>query len=167
MERPLQENRKMSDSQRAHRVLDPQVFDYFLDLEVDRARRYQNYVSLLSLKIEPEEGNGRLEEKDFEALVHLLREELREVDVIGRNEDGSISVILLHADLQSTEQVVARIYERLSEYTLDVEGEKKTIAVGGACCPTQASDINALKDHARRMLQKAMREGGNKFYIRH
>ena len=157
----------MSDSNREHRILEPQVFDYFLDLEVDRARRYQNYVSLLSLKIEAGEGGAPLEEKDFEALVELLKEELREVDVIGRNEDGSISIILLHADLQSTERVVARIHARLSDYTFDLRGEQKRVAVGGACCPTQASDIDALKAHARRMLEKAMREGGNKFYIRH
>lgn len=142
-----------------HSVLNDVYFDYFLDVEIDRAKRYQNYVSVLNIKMDNDDSN--LNEK---FLAPFLSEELREADIIGYNkEEGYYSVILLHADLENTKGVGERLRNKVITYA-SLDDRKNTISIGAACCPVHGGDPKNLKEHAKKMLQKAQEEGGNKIY---
>ena len=55
------EDKSKGESAAGFRILDKDLFLYLLDLEVKRARRYQNFISILLMKLVPfsKEGNGK------------------------------------------------------------------------------------------------------------
>ncbi|NIS62615.1 MAG: hypothetical protein GTO13_18495, partial [Proteobacteria bacterium] len=62
-------------------VLNNQSFLFMLDLEIKRARRYQNFLSLLSLTfghLDPSLGEDA--SISFKTLANLVKDELRETD---------------------------------------------------------------------------------------
>src|SRR5512137_1800935 len=67
------------------RILNREIFLYLLDLEVKRARRYQNFFSVLILKLVQlsSKDNGSRLQNCYNQLSHLLREEFRESDILG------------------------------------------------------------------------------------
>ena len=70
------------------RILNRGLFLFLLDLEVKRARRYQNFLCLVFFKIKQfsKEDNGGGLKACYQTLSDLLMEEIRESDIIGSLE---------------------------------------------------------------------------------
>ena len=83
------------------RILNRDLFLFLLDLEVKRARRYQNFLCLLLLKIKQfsKEDNGGGLQACYQTLSNLLMEEIRESDIIGSLELDKLVVLLPYADV--------------------------------------------------------------------
>lgn len=106
------------------RVLDRNLFFFLLDHEVKRARRYQNYICLLHLKLEKvseAESSGQLK-TCHETLGDLLSVEMRDSDLLASlGEDGWL-VLLPYADLQTGNRAKSRFEEILKYFDFQKRG---------------------------------------------
>jgi hypothetical protein len=118
-------------------------FYRFLDLEIKRARRYQNFFSIIRFEmLARTKPWTRRQEKHFKSLVNLLREEIRDADVIGQTWDNEVMIILPHCD-QSGANVVQM---RLSGVIKDFHFGKNDFKVNSdlVCFPVEGTDMPAI-----------------------
>ncbi len=82
-----------------------------LDLEVRRARRYQNFFSILMLKLSPLHGTQNDNELKacWKTMRELLAEELRESDILSFFGDDQWAVIIPYADLSAAGLLKSRL----------------------------------------------------------
>ena len=137
-------------------ILKKEFFDYLADLEVMRSMRYQDFATVLL--IEPDKGfdNG----SDLKNFAHIIRDELRTSDIIGRLNHVRFGIILPHTDLQSSFMAGERLRKRVEDYLFST-GHKHTISLGGSCFPTNVTTSDNLVSIAEEMLKKAKDKGGN------
>ena len=82
------------------RILNRDLFLHLLDLEVKRARRYQNFLCLLTLNLRQFSNNsdGWSPQTCYQTLGDLLRVEIRESDILGSVGENQMVVLLPYAD---------------------------------------------------------------------
>lgn len=128
----------------ARRILAPETFFYFLELEVKRARRYQDFFSLLILTIRrfpgARDGNGF--EKFHEKLIRVLGEELRESDVVGSFGPDKMGVLLPHAEQSDAVRVRCRFEKNLKNEHFENEGNE--IRIDQISFPLDGTDTAGL-----------------------
>ncbi len=132
-----------------NRVLDKDLFLFFLDLEVKRARRYQNFLCLLLLRLHlHSNNNGWNVETCFESLSDLLKMEMRESDILGSLDHHQLVILLPYADGKAGEHTKDRLEDTLKYYDLKKKGFEVTI--DQICFPGNGTDTMALM---RRVLE--------------
>ncbi len=126
------------------RILNRELFLYLLDLEVKRARRYQNFFCILSLKLSrlPDSGNEKNLQNCFQTLSHWLSEELRESDILGTLGDDQLAALLPYADLSSGAHARARFEGSLKYFNFKNDGFQLTI--DQVCFPKDGTDTADL-----------------------
>ena len=129
------------------RLLTPNAFEFVLDGELKRAVRAQNFLTLVVLEtrrewdgIELAADTGLVEE-----VAQVVGREVRDTDVLGRTADGSLALVLLDADVESSTKVIDRLVSRIDSYAFPAPLH---ISVGAACYPTHAVDAESLKQQA-------------------
>jgi len=129
------------------KLLTPGAFEFVLDSELKRAVRSQNFLTLVMVEAS-REWDGVLVTAD-EGTVHEVAEiigrEVRETDLIGHTDKGSLALALLDADFEHSALVIDRLVSGIEHYEFPTA---LRIAVGAACYPTHASDADALKREA-------------------
>lgn len=139
----------MSDSffEEGSRLLTPNAFEFVLDGELKRAVRSQNFLTLVVLEAKREwEGlmvtadDGTLDE-----VAQIVGREVRDTDLLGRTEKGTLSLVLLDADFDNSSRVIERLVQRIDSYDF---ATLLRISVGAACYPTHAVDAPSLKRQA-------------------
>lgn len=124
-------------------VFNKKTFLFLLDLEVKRARRYQKYLSLLSLT--SDHLSSSREEKPsifLKTLANLLKDLLRDTDIVGQCRANRLLVMLPYSDKGEAHKVRVRLEQKLQEYDLGKQG--RTIEINEACFPTDATNIDDL-----------------------
>jgi GGDEF domain-containing protein len=139
----------MSDSffEEGSRLLTPSAFEFVLDGELKRAVRSQNFLTLVVLEAK-REWEGLMVTADdgiVDEVAGIVGREIRDTDLIGRTEKGTLSVVLLDADFDSTTRVIDRLVQRIDSYDFPTP---LRISVGAACYPTHAVDAGSLKRQA-------------------
>lgn len=126
------------------RVLNRDLFLFLLDLEVKRARRYQNFLSLMHLQIKQcsKSGNGWDFNTCYETLSDLLAVEMRETDILGSLGDNRLMVLLPYADVSVGDQAKARFEGNLKYYGFKSKGFD--IVVDHICFPINGADTMDL-----------------------
>lgn len=126
------------------RILNRALFLFILDIEVKRARRYQNFLCLVLFKIKPfsNEGNQEGLEACHRTLSDLLRVEMRESDIIGSLESDKVVVLLPYADMKAGAFVKSRFEDALKYYDFKSKGIK--IVIDQVCFPINGSDTMDL-----------------------
>jgi len=124
------------------RIINRDLFLFLLDLEVKRARRYQNFLCLMLLKIknfskEDEDNGGGLQTCN-QTLGHLLIEEIRESDIIGSLGLNKLAVLLPYADMKMGGYVKSRFEDILKYYDFKKNGFE--IMVDQICFPIHGTD---------------------------
>jgi len=106
------------------RIVNKDLFLNRLDLEVKRARRYQNFFSILRLKLSPLSGieNGEGLKDCRRALSNFLAEELRESDILGFLVDDQWAILIPYADLSAIGLLRSRIMGSLENYEFNKKG---------------------------------------------
>jgi diguanylate cyclase (GGDEF)-like protein len=142
-------------------------FHYLCDLEIKKAQRYQYFISVLFIQLDPpaavasnapEQGSPILE-----TLGKILRDEIRECDLLARLGDNRLCVLLPFTDGASSIGVAERLRSRVENHTFnDEEGQQKTVSVSVACYPTNASDSASLLIRADETLLRVLEVGGNR-----
>jgi PleD family two-component response regulator len=124
----------------AGRILDRNLFFYLLDLEVKRARRYQNFLCILLLKLtrvpDHEERNGI--ENCLDMVRDLLVEEIRDSDIPGLLGENSLVVLLPYADVTAGGCVKSRLESTLRY--LDIERKGCEVVIDQICFPVEGKN---------------------------
>jgi GGDEF domain-containing protein len=129
------------------RLLTPNAFEFVLDGELKRAVRSQNFLTLVVLETK-REWEGLMVTADdgtVEEVAQIVGREVRDTDLIGHTEKGTLSVVLLDADYDNSTRVIDRLVQRIDDYDFPTP---LRISVGAACYPTHAVDSPSLKRQA-------------------
>ncbi len=126
------------------RIMDRDLFLYLLDLEIKRARRYQNFISILFLRINPISNDGNSWSMDIcrETLGDLLSVEIRESDILGFLDENCLGVLLPYADIYMGEKAKERLMEILKYF--DFKRVGYDITVDQFCFPANSADPEDL-----------------------
>jgi len=129
------------------RLLTPGAFEFVLDGELKRAVRSQNFLTLVVLEARREwEGlEVTADDGTVEEVAQVIGREVRDTDLIGRTDRGSLALVLLDADFDSSTRVIDRVVARIDSYDFPTP---LRISVGAACYPTHAVDADSLKRQA-------------------
>jgi hypothetical protein len=122
------------------RILSRELFIYFLDLEVKRARRYQNFFSILILRLSQlaSHDNGTGLQNCYQKLSHLLEEELRESDILGTLAENRLVALLPYADLSAGGHAKSHFEGSLRYYDFKSEGYE--VVIEQVCFPVDGTD---------------------------
>ncbi len=124
-------------------VFNRQSFLFLLDLEIKRARRYQNYLSLLSLSfghLAPSPGENA--SISFKTLANLVKSELRDTDIVGQGAGNRLLVMLPYADMVGLHRVRERLEKTLYDYGFGRKGF--AVEINEVCFPTHATNFDDL-----------------------
>jgi len=115
-------------------------FYRFLDLEIKRARRYQNFFTVIRFEMLAEGKQWtQQQEKRFKSLANLLREEIRDADVIGQTWDNEIMIILPHCDQSGANVVQTRLNGVIKDFHFGNNDFK--INSDRVCFPGEGTDM--------------------------
>jgi hypothetical protein len=136
------------------RPIPRKVFDVFVAMEVQRGLRYQNFISLLLLEIARQTGPDSW--LHLERVVRLLSNEIRETDLITTIDSNTVGLVLLYSDKTVAQKVAERLTSRILEcLALPALEADPGFRMGGACFPTDATDLKGLLSAAGAMLEHA------------
>jgi hypothetical protein len=142
------------------RLLTPNAFEFVLDGELKRAVRSQNFLTLVILETHREwEGlEVTADDGTVEEVAQVVGREVRDTDLLGRTTNGTLALVLLDADLDSSTRVIDRLVARIDNYDFP---SPLRISVGAACYPTHAVDADSLKRQAVSRPVVSWRGGSN------
>jgi GGDEF domain-containing protein len=124
------------------KILNRELFFNQLSYEVKRARRYQNFFSILRLKFTRipgyENGNGAGLKNCYHTLRNLLMEELRESDILGCIEGDQMVILVPYADLSALGLFRSRLENSLKYYEFRNKGYE--IQIDPLCFPLDGTD---------------------------
>jgi GGDEF domain-containing protein len=126
------------------RLLTPGAFEFVLDSELKRAVRSQNFLTLVMVEA-AREWDGVLVTADdgtVQEVAQIIGKEVRDTDLLGHTEKGTVAIVLLDADFEHSTRVIDRLVARIENYEFPTA---MRIAVGAACYPTHAVDADTLK----------------------
>ena len=128
------------------RILSRSHFFHLLDLEVKRARRYQNFLCLLLVRLK--RGSEGCDGSDFQTCSQLLNDlltvELRESDILGALGEDRLVALLPYADDSAGGLAKSRFENILKYFSFDKKGFQ--VAVEQICFPINGADtIDLIK----------------------
>ena len=129
------------------KLLTPGAFEFVLENELKRAIRSQNYLTLVAVEASREwEGmTVTADEGTLHQVAQLIGREVRDTDLLGHIDKGTIALVLIDADFDHSTRVIDRLVSRIENYEFPTP---LRIAVGAACYPTHAVDADSLKRQA-------------------
>jgi len=117
-----------------------EAFLLFLDLEIKRARRYQNFFSVMRFELCSEGKKPKSKgAKSLKSLLKLIREEMRETDVIGQTRDNEVMILLPYCDCAGANCVNMRLGDIIKDFHFG--NREFTINSGLVCFPVEANDM--------------------------
>jgi hypothetical protein len=133
--------------ERDSKVLTPAAFAFVLDSELKRADRYQHYLTLLTIEAcrEWEGMTVTADDGTLEEVARVIRREIRDTDMVGHADKGTLGLMLLDADFDQSARVIERLIARIENYKFPTT---LRIAIGAACYPTHAIVAESLKRQA-------------------
>jgi GGDEF domain-containing protein len=133
------------------RVFDAPDFRRLLAWEIQRATRYQDFLSLCLVRPDHPEATRQ---STLEAMAHRLVEFLRATDVVGLLED-SVAIILVHTPAGDAAVITERV-RHLLEATAPGSGAAPVVLrLALASFPTDATNDRVLLDQAQTRLASA------------
>ncbi len=130
---------KNADSGSA-RILTREIFINLLDLEVKRARRYQNFFCILVMRLRQlsNHDNGTHQTACYKKLTRLLEEELRESDILGTLGDDCVAALLPYGDCAAGDITRSRFEDHLKYY--DFRNDGYEVKIEQVCFPVDGTD---------------------------
>ncbi|MFH1868576.1 MAG: sensor domain-containing diguanylate cyclase [Candidatus Omnitrophota bacterium] len=148
---------------------------YFLERlgeEIKRAEYFNTRLSFIMVDIDHfkqcNDKYGHLVgDVVLKRIAKILKENLREIDVIGRYGGEEFCILLPETTKDEGAVAGERLRKAVEDSRVDAYDEtlKITISVGIAAYPDDTSDLNQLIDRADQMLYKAKEEGRNRVKV--
>jgi hypothetical protein len=129
------------------KLLTPGAFEFALKSELKRVVRSQNFLTLVTLEAS-REWDGMTVTADEGTLLEvadIIGREVRDTDLLGHTDKGTLALVLLDADLEHSTRVLDRLASTIETYEFPTP---LRLAVGAACCPNDAVDADSLKRQA-------------------
>src|SRR5437879_13888463 len=97
--------------QEADKVLTASAFEFVLDTELKRAVRSQNFLTLVVVEAAREwEGmTVTADDGTVQEVAQIIGKEIRDTDLLGHTERGTVSLVPLDADFEHSTRVLARL----------------------------------------------------------
>jgi hypothetical protein len=129
------------------KVLTSAAFEFVLESELKRADRYQNYLTLVTVETSREWEGMTMTADDgtLEEVAQVISREIRDTDMLGYSDKGTLGLVLLDADFDQSARVIERLVTRIQNYKFPTP---LRIAIGAACYPTHAIVADSLKRQA-------------------
>jgi hypothetical protein len=129
------------------RVLSADAFAFELDAELRRAARVRSRVTLVVM--EPSRTGDApvpaVPDTVVQEVADMIGTGVRDTDLLGYTERGTLSLALLDSDFERSLHVIDRLIARMEN---EPSATTVRIAVGAACYPSHAIDIESLKREA-------------------
>lgn len=155
-------------------VSNHRYFKNRLELEVERAHRYNRHLSLIIIDIdhfkEINDTYGHLTgDLILKAVANLLKKMTRNTDLIARYGGDEFTVFLPETPKAGATRVVERIFQILQQddfaTMLGLDDHRLTLSVGVATLPTDAQTSTELLKHADEALYLAKKQGRNCYVV--
>lgn len=147
-------------------------FNEEIERHLSTARRYGMSGALLFLDLDQfkdvNDSRGHRAGDDLlVALARLLRDRLRETDVIARLGGDEFAVLLPHTDAQEASVVAHSILEAIRAQTFTIAGSPfgVTVSIGVALFPLHASAASELLSSADLAMYEAKEQGRNRVSV--
>src|SRR5262249_6769158 len=142
------------------KLLTSGAFEFVLETELKRAVRSQNFLTLVIIEAAREwEGmTVTADDGTVQEIAQIIGKEVRDTDLLGRTERGTVSLVLLDTDFDRSAQVIDRLVARIENYEFS---NALRIAFGAVCYPTHAVDAASLKRQAMSRPVARWRTGGS------
>jgi len=160
---------EMSSIDPLTKVYNRQHLNQILESEYLRYNRYKVSFSVALIDIDHfKEVNDTYGHQEGDAVLirisHEISENLRELDVCARYGGDEFMIVLPHTNITMTYEIAERIREKTEEISNEVKGV--TLSIGVACCPWNATTIDALIEAADAALYLSKENGKNRTTIR-
>jgi hypothetical protein len=124
-------------------IFNRDVFLRFLDLEVKRARRYQNFIGFLLIRLKKRSNNNGWDFKTcYDTLSDLFVVEMRESDILGSFGEGQLVALLPYADKSAGVCTKSRFEGVLKYYGFENKGYE--VEVDCVSFPVDGADITGI-----------------------
>ncbi len=93
------------------KLLTPGAFEFVLDSELKRAVRSQNFLTLVTVEAS-REWEGMMvtaDEGTLHEVAYIIGREVRDTDLIGHTDKGTLALVLLDADFENYTRVIDRL----------------------------------------------------------
>ena len=153
-------------------LLNRRRFQEELERELARARRYNTPGALLFLDLDQfkyvNDGLGhQAGDELLKGLATLLREGLREIDILARLGGDEFAILLPRTDATQTQLVARRIMNTVRRYTGMAGGQpvRITASIGIALFPEHGYTAGELLAHADLAMYQAKEDGRDLFRV--
>lgn len=147
-------------------------FKHFLSMEVKRSQRHNHHLALLMIDIDNFKNiNDRyghpIGDQFLKKVADILKNNIREVDLVARYGGEEFAVSLPYADLPSAELTAARLLNAVNEQSEIAckPGVRLTVSIGIAIFPNDCDSAQALIQSADEALYAAKQGGKNRCCI--
>ena len=126
------------------KLLAPTAFRFVLNRELRHAMRANGFLSLVTIETTRDLGGARVSADDdtMHEIAQVLHNEMRDRDLLGYTDAGTLSLVLRSTDYQRSMRVIDRLMSRLERHSFQ---SPLQIAVGAACYPMHAMGAESLK----------------------
>jgi hypothetical protein len=126
------------------KLLAPTAFKFVLNRELRHAMRANGCLSLVTIETTRDLGGATVSADDqtMHEIAQVLNSEMRDRDLLGYTDAGTLSLVLRSTDYQRSIRVVDRLMSKLGQHTFQTPVQ---IALGAACYPTHAMGAESLK----------------------
>lgn len=143
-----------------------------LNEEIERSRKFNYRFSFLMVDIDHfKDYNDRYGHLVGDAILRELsktiKENLRQIDLIGRYGGEEFSIILTETDKEQSRFAAERIRQAVEDKCIRVYDEdlKVTISIGISTFPDDGGDTQVLIEKADQALYRAKQTGRNRIYL--
>ncbi len=164
--------KKVQDMSITDSLTDISTRRYFLEKfseEIKRSMRHKAPLSFLMLDIDHfKEKNDKfghlVGDVILKKVATILKENLREIDIIGRYGGEELAIVLSGIDKEGAFQVAERIRENIEGTVFEAYDEvvSVTVSIGVSVFPDDGVDMDSLIEYADKSLYKAKESGRNK-----
>jgi len=128
-------------------LLTPEAFSFMVAHLLRHAERTQEFLTLVVFVAErvTRDALDAADEWVVTEIGRLIRQAIRETDLLGRTRDGMLALMLAGIDGERATGVIERLTVLLARHGMAPDLQ---ISVGAASCPTHAVRVDELIQHA-------------------
>jgi hypothetical protein len=126
------------------RVLTAGAFKFVLNIELQRAERAQDFVTLVTIEVEREWSGTTFpaDKGTMHGVAEVIGSEVRSTDLMGHAGERTLALMLVGGNVHQFTPLIDRLVLRIKNHAFDFA---LRMTVGAACCPTDGLDADSLR----------------------